>query len=191
MKLESLKRPNMKFFSNIFDKIFAVCGAIVFCQGPLIIQQYTLRLAGHLEENSLAYEQIVNLAKTAHKSIQEYLDAFVQNPEPIISAQGKFLQDVCMRHFSLVDAWQSLQNASPISKPFIFFRHIDFDILKNTLTSFSPGFAFNLETIVYGFLGLLFGTFSYYLLCKMFAKFLSIFKKKEKAPESAAQKNAD
>jgi len=178
----------MKFFSNLFDKVFAVCGAIAFCQAPLVMQQYSLRLAGHLEENALAYQQIVNLAKSNQKSIQEYLDVFVQNSDPVLSSQGKFLQDVCMRHFSLVDAWQSLQDATPLTKPFIFFKHIDFEILRSTLSSFSPGFAFNVETVIYGLIGLLFGTLCYYFICKMFSSLFSKFKRKEKPVETTPQK---
>jgi len=145
------------FCRALMDRLFAVVGVLVLCQFPLFIQQYEMRLSGHVAETARFVASIQQNAQASKKTLKEYVRKFVMQDDPDFARQGKLLEEVIGRHEELESDLQALQGASTITRPFVFFAHVKGDVLRETVQQFVPGLSFNVEAIVYGFIGLCLG----------------------------------
>jgi hypothetical protein len=79
------------------------------------------------------------------------------------------------RFTDLSSAFRNLSESSGIKKLFVFLKSMDFDIFKKTYEDFVPGISFNLDSIVYCIVGIIFSMLLY-LLIKKSLQFLLIKK---------------
>ncbi len=162
METEEQKRsPIWKRIDGILDRVFVVLGVFLFSQFPMFVQQYTQRLAGHLDEVRWYLQRLEAIAVEHGMAITSYVQQFVKSSEPLMVSQGHLMEEMVERSHRLGQALEQLQSASLFTKPWVFFRYVDFSIAKNAFQQFEPGFVTSLEGIIYALVGLLFGYLFY------------------------------
>lgn len=136
------------------DRILAVCFAFLFMQFPIFLQQYQLRLAGHLEELKLQVGNIDKLAISSGKTLAAFIQKFIDNPDVDFSRQGELMANMVIRLNDLNMASSALQESFFLLKPFVFIRWLDYDIAQEAIRSYQIGLVFTYETICYALLGI-------------------------------------
>lgn len=144
-----------KWLYEFIGKAFAVMGAAIGVQMPMFIQQYTQQLAGRVAELQLHIDSISKAAGLNGKSLSQYIQKFLDSADNDFIAQGNLLKGILERFFTLSDAMSSLQTASPLFKPYLFFAHFDTEIAKNTWQYFQLGIPLTLEGLCYALSGML------------------------------------
>ena len=132
------------------------------------MQQYEMRLSGHVEELTYFLHHVENSAAENHKTLTEYVSKFLEQKDIDFHNQGKLLQDTIEREASLKLALQKLQNASPLEKPFVFLKDIQQDILIQTVSGFTFGLNLTFETLAYAGIGLLSWMILFSMGCYLF-----------------------
>ncbi len=160
----------MKWLGELVDRVFVVVGALVFCQGPLFIQQYTQRLAGHVDELQLQIDAMHKVAKKSGKSFAQYVQKFLSSTDVDFASQGELMQGMQTRFTQLSDSLVSLQQANLFTKPFVFLKHLNFDIFSSTMWSFQPGLLLTAEGLLYALVGMLFGYSAFRFLKLLFGR---------------------
>lgn len=143
----------------ILDRILGVCFAIAFLQFPLFISEYQHQLIGHVAELKWQTEAMQVTAAKTGKTLDDYIQKFITQPDPDFSEQGKVMKNVHRRFLKLTSALKALQQSIPITRPWAFIRYFQIDIAKSTLQAFTPGIPLNLEGLLYGFAGILISLF--------------------------------
>jgi hypothetical protein len=147
----------MKWFETLLDRICALSGALIFAQFPQFFLQYLHELSGHVAELSHQVQLFDQTAKLSHKTLPELILKFLQNSDLDIVRQGELIQGMVTRLETFRIAKSSLEQASLITKPFVFLRYINQQIAVDTWKQFQLGFSFTLEGLVYAFIGMLIG----------------------------------
>ena len=150
-----------KFLDAVFDRIFAVMGALIFSQAPSFIQQYIQRLAGSTHELKLQVEQIKKIADSAGLSYNEYIQKFSTSGNSLFEYQGQFLQMILDRYENFSRALYNLEQSFWLTRPFTFLKNINSDIFSGTLKHYTPAVNISLEGLIYALIGLLVGYFLY------------------------------
>lgn len=158
-----------KSIAGIFDRVLVVSGVIVFAQAPLFIHQYTQQLSGHTQELRYQVRLVQDAAQTSQKTLSAYIDKFLQSADADFKAQGVFLEQMVQRWNFFEQALTALENASILSKPFVFLANIDHDVASVTWEKFEFGLSFSWEGIVYACIGGFIGFF----ICKIFFRLVS------------------
>lgn len=148
----------IRFLKNSFERIVGAFFLLLFCQFPLFIQQYEAHLSGHVKELQRFVASIQNNADASQKNLHEYVAKFVDNPDPDFSRQGKLLQELIVRYERMQKGYVSLQQASIWSRPFVFTKYAEADVLQETWKGYKVGLSMNLESAIYALCGLFFGT---------------------------------
>jgi hypothetical protein len=65
-----------------------VIGAFVASQIPEFIQQYTQRLAGHVNELYRLLNQMRQVASYSNKTLDQYIQKFITSSDPDFARQG-------------------------------------------------------------------------------------------------------
>ena len=156
----------LKFLESIIDRIVAVIGAIIFFQIPTFIIQYKQRLGGHVDELARLTAQYKSTAANYGKTVEEYIGLLLNSGIDEIKSTGELMTGHMNRFNELSQALHNLSEASGITKLFVFFKSIDLDIFRGTYKDFVPGISFNLESIVYCIVGIIFFMLLYLLIKK-------------------------
>lgn len=164
----------MKWLSELLDRIFVVLGALLLSQVPLFIQQYQQHLAGHVAELQYQIDAMEEIAGKTGKTLNEFIQKFISSSDLDFSAQGRLMSAMVERFTQLSEALTSLENASILTKPFIFLAHSKYMIVNETWHSFELGLTFTFEGLVYALVGMCLGYFIYLGISKMCLK---IYKK--------------
>lgn len=158
----------MTFISKFFDRFFVVLFAFIFLQFPAFFQQYEGQLTGHVNELKWQMAKMEEIALKSGKTLNQYINKFKSDDDFDISEQGYLMQTIQIRWEKLSWALIQLKKASFITKPFYFFFFSQWDIFKSTIEAFKPGFMLNLESLIYGLVGMLFGYLFFQFLAKIF-----------------------
>jgi hypothetical protein len=154
----------LKFINGMVDRLFAVAGGLALSQAPLFMLQYTQRLAGHVQELQLQVAMMRQAASLTGKSLEQYVGKFLASQDPDFLSQGILMQKMTVRADLMARQLHALQEATPLSRPFIFLSHINWEIARPTLKAFEPGLSFTLETGLYMVVGIALGYASYSLV---------------------------
>ncbi|MCL1865724.1 MAG: DUF2937 family protein [Spirochaetes bacterium] len=165
------------FLESIIDRIVSVIGAIVFIQIPTFIVQYQQRLGGHVDELARLVKQYKSAASVNGRTVEEYIGLHLNYDVKEFVSTGKLMTDNMERFNELSLALQNLSESSGIKKFFVFLKSMDFDIFKGTYKDFVPGISFNLDSILYCIVGIIFSMLLYLLIKKSLQFF--IIKNKE------------
>ncbi len=149
-----LKRCVQKMFERI---VISLC-AILCMQLPFFITQYTHQLKGHLDELKWQVEQMERSASLSGKNLDQYISKFLTNSDRDFANQGTMMRDVTHRFEKFSYAWMQLNNSSVITRPFVFFRCMQLDIVYATLSHFKMGISFALESLIFGLIGIFLGS---------------------------------
>lgn len=156
-----------QFFTGLLDKVFALVFAFLFCEIPQFMREYVLCLQGHVAESMRLIQSLEQSAALTQKDLSQYVQKFLSQTDPDFVSLGTLMQKLIDRNQELVHAMNSMASANLFSKPFVFLSTLQKDVFQETFQAFIPGISFNIETLVYAFLGLCFGTL-FYRICRWF-----------------------
>ena len=164
------------WFVSLLDRIFAVGGALICVQAPMYIQQYGHHLSGRVAELKLQINGMLNAATAGGKTLQQFINRFIESGDSDFMRQGQLMLSSAKRYDELSGALSSLNQSSPVSRPFVFLRDFNWDIASSTFSDFQPGISFSLEGIAYGLAGLGLGYGLFCLLSKFVSGLWGLFK---------------
>jgi hypothetical protein len=144
-----------RIITTVFDRVCTVLCVFLFCQIPLLMQQYEMRLSGHVAELEYFLNGLQNNAAQSHKTLSEYINKFLRQEDVDFSNQGRFLQETVQRERLLRSVLEQLQRASTVEKPFVFLKNLQMEVFDQTLSGFTFGLNLTLETLAYAIIGLL------------------------------------
>jgi len=147
---------------GLIDRIFVVIGAIFFAQAPHFFQAYTQRLGGHMAELQIQISALRSAAERSGKGFEEYIHKLVTHFDPDVILQGEFIQSMQSRFTDISSAYSAMVHATPLSRPFQFFQHLQLDVVKMTAQDFQFGLAFTLESGIYALIGMAVGYLLYF-----------------------------
>lgn len=166
--------------SKTIDRLFAVGGAFAFCQFPLLMQQYSMMLSGHLAESRRQINMMQHAASLTNKTLQEYIAKFLGQQDLDFVHQGQIMQSMQKRYEELNQAYSSLQQSTVWSKPFVFIKNLDSSVFWDTARDFTPGLTLTLESLIYAVIGLGIGVLVYRGLSGAIKSFMSLFRRDQK-----------
>lgn len=112
----------------------AAAGAILGSQFLAFIQQYRQRLGGHLDEAAR------NLREVSVGEISKLLD---DSTRAAVSAVAERRVD------ELQAAINRIEGAGPLTKPFVFAQHVDYEVANATWSSFQPALPLDVVNLAY------------------------------------------
>lgn len=154
--------------NKTLDRLFAVGGAFLMCQLPLLMQQYTMVLSGHLAESRRQINMLQHAASLTNKTLQEYIAKFLGQEDLDFVHQGKIMQAMQERYEDLSQAYTSLNQSTVWSKPFVFVKGLDSSVFWDTARDFTPGLTLTVESLVYAMIGLGVGVLVYRGISQLF-----------------------
>ena len=143
---------------KILERIVISLCVILCMQLPFFIIQYTHQLRGHIDELHWQLEQMEKFASLSGKTVDEHISKFMNNSDRDFANHGMMMRTIVHRYEKLSLAWTELRNSSALTRPFVFLRHVQWDIFSSTLDEFKMGISFTLESIIFGFIGILIGS---------------------------------
>jgi hypothetical protein len=150
------------------DRVLAVAGAVLFSQAPEFFQQYLQRLGGHLDEARRILAQFEQAAGQAGLTLADYIRRTAANTDTAVARLADTMAAAAERVQSLQAAHDALRDASAWTRPFVFLRHLDWDIARGTLSVFKPAVPVTLEGGLYALAGMLLFVGLYHLLFHRF-----------------------
>lgn len=168
----------MNWIARMVDRVCAIIGALCFSQFPQFFTQYLHELSGHLGELRYQVGLIEHAALLSHKSVKEWIAKFQESNDPDFMLQGQMLTGMMERLQTFQEAAFALQTATPLSKPWLFMRHADSQVLSETYRSFQMGLSFSLEGLLYALIGLFAGYALFNLFYLLLKKTSSAFRLK-------------
>ena len=156
---------------NLCWVVVLLC-TVLFAQVPVFVDQYLMRLEGHLSESCHHIEAFTDAAAAGGKTLDQYIARFLEQSDADFLAQGRLMRATVDRNRFLTVACEALQSASPIIRPIIFVRYLDREILADTWNGFEPGLLITTNLLVWALIGFVFG----WVLLSTMAGFWSILR---------------
>lgn len=153
----------MRFVQKLFERIFAIAGALVFIELPRFMYSYHLILKGHLSELSLQIQNLEQLSLLSRQNFKEFINKFLQNSDQDFQAIGFHMLSLIDKESFYKVSLKNFEMASFITKPFVFIKNLDLLIFKETIASYTPAIIISLESIIYAIAGAFLG----YVLAKI------------------------
>ena len=150
--------------------LFVLLCTALFAQFPIFVDQYLMRLEGHLAESSHQIDAFTQAAFAGGKSLDQYITKFLAQSDPDFLAQGRVMQAAVGRHHFLTSACAALQSANPFVRPVVFVRYVDRTLLAETWDGFTPGLLITLNLALWAFIGFVCG----WLLLSSFCGFWGV-----------------
>jgi hypothetical protein len=176
-------RGFLSIFDGLLDRILCVLGAVLFSQGPEFMQQYLQRLGGHLDEARHQLGVFQDTATQSGLSIDQFIRQTAANTDPAVAKLGGVMTNTADRVSSLQSAHDALLHSTLWERPFVFVRHLDFQIARATGTVFKPAVPTTLEGLTYALTGMLVVLALYHFVLKRLLRLL-------KAPPAPARAGA-
>lgn len=151
-------------FDAFMGRLFSVIGAVLFSQFPNFVQAYLQRLGGHLDEIKRVIAQYEGAAKETGKTLKEYINIHLNSNSPEIVKTGQIISDHLSRADHLDKSMSAVANAGPFTKFISFVSNADWTIARETLSNYTPGLSFNLESVMYGLAGIIIGMILYFVI---------------------------
>ena len=173
----------MQIFSlakNIGERLSIVAGALFGSQIPEFIQQYTQRLAGHVDELQKMVNQLQGMAALSHKSLEQYIQKFRDNADPDFVQQGNFMEGLVLRLGELKGALVHLTEGSAWMRSFYFFKELQSDIAQSTYHAFQMGINFSAEGLFFACGGMVLGWAIYRFLWRCCINATKLFKQPQR-----------
>lgn len=136
----------------MFRLLLVFCAG-VFSQFPVFVNQYLIRIDGHCSELDCQIRVLEKIAGDSGKSLNQYIEKFLQQADKDFLAQGAYLQGLVERRSKLFAAKEELARASPALRPLHFFRKIDKAIASETWGGFVPGLYWTKDVLIWAAMG--------------------------------------
>ena len=166
-KIKKILKSTLNVITQAIDRITIVVFAILFIQFPQFIVQYKQRLGGHVDELSAIIKQYAEVANLNGKSVQEYINLFLDSGKSEFISTGKLMSLNLQRFDYLSNALNDLMSATGFTQFFTFLKTVDYEIFSATLSNFTPGISFNFETLIYIFMGAIVGFIIFWSIKKV------------------------
>lgn len=140
---------------GLLDRALCVIGTVIFSQVPEFMQQYLQRLGGHLDEARRQLLQFQQAAAQSGLTLDRLINQTSTNADPAVAKLGGVMTEAITRVETLEAAQAAMQQASLWSRPFVFLRHSDSDIVHATWAIFKPAVPTTVEGLVYALCGML------------------------------------
>lgn len=176
------------WLSTMLDRIFAVIFAITLMQCPLFMEQYSIRLSGHVNEVTYQVKEMEKVARGSGKTLDQYIEKFSTSHDGDFSQQGKLMEAMVSRRERLANALSAIMHANVFTRPFIFLFKSDWDIVHATANNYQIGLSLSLESAIYAFIGLVLGYYTYQFLSLFFSRVFQGLKRAYKREISSQPK---
>ncbi|MCF8230688.1 MAG: DUF2937 family protein [Bacteroidales bacterium] len=144
----------MKIFYRFIDRLVFAAGVLLFLQLPNFMDQYTQRLGGFYDSEKQHMERYREIAERHFEGdMQKLLDAFEKSNVEAMEETGKELERTAGRLEELKEGVEIMENASFLRQIGYLVIHIDFDIARGTLKSYTPGMPLTREGLISGLIG--------------------------------------
>jgi hypothetical protein len=147
-------KPFFSMGESLLDRILCVAGAVLFAQAPEFMQQYLQRLGGHLAEARRQLAEFEQIARHAGRTLHELIAQYAANADASVVALGRVLENTETRVAALAAAETALREASVWERPFVFLRHVDWEIARATGSVFKPAVPTTMEGLLYALAGM-------------------------------------
>ncbi len=147
-------RPLGRVGESLLDRVLCVLGAAGLSQAPEFFQQYLQRLGGHLDEAKLILAGFAEVARRSGMTLQGYVDMLRAQPAMAVAETGARIAEIQARVEELATSEAALREANLWERPFVFLRHVDWDIAGRTWEVFKPAVPVTLEGAVYAGAGM-------------------------------------
>ncbi len=155
----ALNRPTkaaLQTSEKLVDRALCVGGALLFSQAPEFMQQYLQRLGGHLAEAQRHLAEFQRVAAQSGQTLDHLIATSRQSADVAIAKLGDVMQGASARVAELSSAEVAIRDASPLTRPFEFVRHLDPAIVHDTWSIFLPAVPTTLEGVIYAAVGMVF-----------------------------------
>lgn len=142
---------------KILRWLFVLLCTALFAQFPVFVDQYIMRLEGHLAESRRQIEAFTEAASAGGKTLDQYITKFLGQSDADFLAQGKVMRTAVNRNQFLTSACEALQSANPIIRPAVFVRYVDSTLLVETWNGFTPGLLITINLAVWALIGFVCG----------------------------------
>lgn len=159
----------LSFIGSLIDRLSVVVGAFVGSQIPQFMQQYTQRLAGHVEALQKLINQLQQIASFSHKTLNQYIQKFRESTDPDFTRQGDFMQGIITRWEELNQTLEHLTQSPFWLRPYYFLKDFQPDIARSTFDSYQPGFNLTIEGLCYAGAGMILGWALFQMISKIIA----------------------
>lgn len=157
-----------KWIGGLIDRIFAAAGGVLFSQAPLYMKQYAQQLSGHVAELRYQVDAMRQAATNSGKTLEQFIQKFVDSNDIDFVRQGDIMSAMVNRWYSITEALVALQDSSVFTRPFVFIKHMNWDIIKSTWSQYVFGIPLTLEGLIYAVLGIIFGFCVFFGIRKFF-----------------------
>lgn len=166
----------LRWIAGLLDRLFAVAGALMASQAPLFIQHYNQQLSGHISELRHQVEIMRTTALRSDKTLDQFIDKFLGSSDMDFVRQGELMQSMVQRLDTLKESFNSLKEATVLTRPFIFLEQFNWDIAKSTFQSFTIGIPLNTEGLIYALIGIVLGYLTFLCIRKLVMAFIYALK---------------
>jgi len=139
---------------KFLDRALCVIGAVLFSQIPEFFQQYLQRLGGHLDEARRHLDQFREAAAQTGVTVDQLASTASAQRDASVARLGAVIRNASARVESLASAEGALRGASLWTRPFVFLRHCDAQIVGATWSVFRPAVPTTVEGLVYAAVGM-------------------------------------
>jgi hypothetical protein len=148
-------KPLFSAGETLIDRILCVAGAVLFSQAPEFMQQYLQRLGGHLAEARRQLTQFEEIARQAGRTLQELTAQYATNADPAVIGMSRLIGETDTRVVLLSASEAALRDAPVWTRPFVFLRQLDWEIVRGTAGVYKPAVPTTLEGTLYALVGVI------------------------------------
>lgn len=142
---------------KIVSRFIIIGGILLFSQLPVFVDQYMLRLDGHLAESNRQVAAFQEGASIGGKTLEQYIKKFIDQSDPDFKNQGIIMQQTVERNRFLAIASAALHSANPLLRPALFVRYVDSQVCADAWKSFAPGLSWTKDVALWALIGLVVG----------------------------------
>ena len=103
-------------------------------------------------------------AASSGKTIYEYISLHQTSNVPEIAKTGSIIKESVDRYAQLKEGFDQIATAPQTLKFFYFIKNADYEIARNALSNYTPGFSLNNESLAYALAGLIAAAIVYFLV---------------------------
>ncbi len=137
--------------------VAGLSGAVGASQAPELMQQYTQRLGGAVQELTAVIEDFEADAAREGLSLDMALARYSASQDGFFNRRGLSMERTFARHERITAHRRALQDATAFERPALFWRYHDRALLDGTLDDYRPAVPTTTEGAVYAFLGFVLG----------------------------------
>ena len=141
--------------ARLINGLAALFGAGAFAQFPAFYQQYLQRLGGRLDQTRDDLQRLLADAETLGRSIEAYIQELQNAGTAAAGHAARRELERLGRADEFQTAYGALEQATPLERPFMFAKHLDPTIARDTLSGFEPAVPATAEGVCYALAGAL------------------------------------